>query len=263
MELELASQKMNSMIRRRIEGVRPKAEPQGPEKDGGRLNTGTAILAFKYRDGVMMTADRQVTGWRKIVSDSYRKIDVISPYSLAACTGTVAEIQLVYDIYNELHDDFCSRTNGEPSLGTQVKILKSILRNLWLGFGYLDASFIFAGFDSGAKKSVIMSLSQSSMVLPLFAADGSGWNEVSGVMNQYFRAHTPEDIDFEEAVRLALQAEREAGKGDPYVSDATVVPPSIAYVAENGVHELSDDEVREALRTIDKERKVKRGRARK
>jgi proteasome beta subunit len=255
----MASDELKSRIRTRLGTISPNAIQN--IKTG--LSTGTAICAFKYRDGVMVAADRQVTGGRKIVGANAKKIETVGPYSLMAATGLVAMIQLIYDIYNDSRSFFCSRTGTEPSIRTQVKILKSLLREVWFAFGDTASSFIFCGYDVESDRKFIIQLDECSTAMDIFAAAGSGGRDAGAVLDEFFRTHVPEEVDVTDALRLALRAQRRAGSEDPYVSHPLLAVPTVMVINKGGVTELDDETVMLAYEKIDAERSVRRGNSRK
>ena len=57
----------------------------------GPVNVGTSVFAFKYKDGVMIAADTQISaGWLK--HKDYKRIVPLGEEAVLACSGEMSDL---------------------------------------------------------------------------------------------------------------------------------------------------------------------------
>ncbi|MDO8516386.1 MAG: hypothetical protein Q7S28_03990, partial [bacterium] len=184
--------------------------------------TGTVIVAFKYKDGVIMAADSQVSWGSKIFKYGFRKIVPVSICSAVGFAGSVADVQYIMEVYEQMLERFEFRTESTPLIGNQITMFKRLLRIFGQVYGgYLSYQFIFAGAyptkDPDERILVEFDSGGSRFTHKDFAVIGSGTLEAKAELERYFQMHPPSELSLNKAVTLALEAIIASGANDLYV----------------------------------------------
>lgn len=219
---------------------------------------GTTVLAFHFRDGVLMAGDRRATAGNVIVTDRIEKVLELDGTSLLAIAGVPA---VAFEMARTLQTSFeyYRRSQLQPlSLPARVRALARLLRdNLPMtlqGIGVVAP--LFAGLDTSVKPA----RPQIYFYDPLgaqfqaagFAASGSGSGTIRSVLSHQERFGSPRPAELERrgAVRLALQllmtaAEHDSATGG--VSPDQARYATIKVLTADGVAEVGEGEQKEAL----------------
>ena len=198
----------------------------------GKKNVGTktVIMSFLYKDGIMIAADRQVTGGYKIVRKNFPKIFRASAFSAVSFCGTVSMAQIVAKIFKNVLASTKFRIEEEVPVRGQIRELEELMQTLGLYMGEIGVELHFAGLDIKTGRPHLLEIFEDGCVLrpdSPFIADGSGGIEAKTKLTDYFKTRNPREMEFDEAMRLALQtiqmcAESDAGVGDPRLQGATL-----------------------------------------
>lgn len=219
---------------------------------------GTTVLAFHFRDGVLMAGDRRATAGNVIVTDRIEKVLELDGTSLLAIAGVPA---VAFEMARTLQTSFeyYRRSQLQPlSLPARVRALARLLRdNLPMTLQGVGAvAPVFAGLDATVKPA----RPQIYFYDPLgaqfqatgFAASGSGSGTIRSVLShqERFGSPRPAELDRRGAVRLALQllmtaAEHDSATGG--VSPEQARYATIKVLTPDGVAEVGEDQQREAL----------------
>lgn len=76
-----------AFAKRKIEEEAKKIFSLAGKRKKAKLETGTVIMSFLYKDGIMIGADRQVSGGTKIVRTNFPKITRISSCAALSFCG--------------------------------------------------------------------------------------------------------------------------------------------------------------------------------
>lgn len=220
-----------TFARRRVEEEAKRIFSLAGKRKTGKLETGTVIMSFLYKDGVMIAADRQVSGWTKIARTNFPKITKISSYSAISFCGSVVMAQAVAKIYADILASIKFRIDEDVSIPGQIKILEGMMQQLGILFDFdIGAMFHFIGIDPKTGKAYLLEFCDDGAALKpdcTVLADGSGGTEARTTLKNFFEANDFKKLEFEEAAKLAIKtvrisAEADAGVGDPRLQSATL-----------------------------------------
>ncbi|OGM90861.1 hypothetical protein A3A20_00020 [Candidatus Wolfebacteria bacterium RIFCSPLOWO2_01_FULL_45_19] len=233
-------------FRERIETRLGKVLRPQTHKNARRSNT--VILALKYRDGVILAADRRTTTGDHVYSDTSNKITKLSPFSAVGHSGTCAAINWIMEIYKLELDALRAKAQEEIPLANQVRlfsnivsIVSSILPDDFYSY------FLMVGFDEIKKRTAIIEIDWylgDKFPHKSFGAIGSGSPEALGVLKDWFltEQRTIQETDEKQALRVTLKALK-AAAGEVHVSPPELSPPNIVIFTDKDCHSLSEDEV--------------------
>lgn len=207
------------------------AHAKKPAIPPGAIESGTAIVALKYKDGVVIGADRQTSCGDKIFSHDFKKIRMVSQQTALGGAGYAYMLQIVNDVFAEALASVLHKTDGSQlPIVNQAKLLKRIIRQLSLQLGGLGTDFIFAGANRDTEETIIVRFDQVGglYVIDAFTAIGSGGDEAITTLRNAFGRRKPwaSDLTKDAAVKLAIEA-LIASAEDVYVGHPKIDPPLI------------------------------------
>ncbi len=196
-----------------------------------RLETGTVIMSFLYKDGVIIAADRQVTGGSKIIRTNFPKISRVSSCSALSFCGSVNMAQIVSRVYANLLSTIKFRIDEEVPILGQIKIFEEMMQQLALLLDFdIGTMFHFSGLDRTTGRTYLLEFYEDGAIVKPdapYIAEGSGGTEARTTLKSFFAAKNFKDLSLEEALRLAIStirisAEADAGVGDPRLQSSTL-----------------------------------------
>jgi proteasome beta subunit len=211
-------------------------------------NTGTTILALRFDNGVtdqgiMLAADRQVTGYHSVMSDECVKIERITGSSALLSCGLVSSGQLVEDALKVHCRSFNEMTGYELSIRGQLQFAANLAREASAWYGWDNWSFggILAGAEVDESFSLYGIGDDGARDAPAhFTADGSGFRYARTVLQMRWRP----GLSHQEALRIAMEALYYAGRNDLHTSDIRTTTPTAASVMTSGLSFIDDGVVR-------------------
>lgn len=224
----------------KFEGQRsPGSVPRTQE----RRHTGTTILAMHFDKGLMLAADRQVTGYSAVMSDECVKIERITDGSALLACGLVSSSQLIGDALKVHCRSFNEMTGYDLSLRGQLQFASNLSRESCAWYGWENWSFggILAGVEVDETFSLYGIGDDGARENPAhFTTDGSGFRYARTVLQMRWKP----GLAHEEALRIAMEALYYAGRNDLFTSDIRTTTPSAASVMMDGFSFIVDDAVR-------------------
>ncbi|CAI2719661.1 proteasome subunit alpha [Nitrospina watsonii] len=226
-------------------------EPGGPV-DASQLLHGTTVLAFHYKDGVVVAGDRRATAGNAIMYDRCDKVIPIDDYSLMAIAGVPAT---AFEMARILSHNFeYYRRSQLQSLSTEGKIraLSKLLKdNMGMAIQGVGAvSPIFASYDIKEEKPYIYfyDILGAQFEIRTHTATGSGSPVIRGVLEHedLWGARPLAERDFKEASTLAVRLLQTAGQFDSATGQGRPddrIYPVVASITEEGYRFLPDDEM--------------------
>jgi len=155
--------------------------------------TGTTIIAFKYRDGVIVAADSRTSSGRYIDSRMTDKLTQITPNIFCCRSGSASSTQLIARHAERISKLYSIQEETRPSVYKTANLIKNIIyRNK-----QLLASIIVAGYsDEGEiyKIGVCGTITKENISL-----GGSGSAFIYGFCDSEYK----EDMELQEAVDFA------------------------------------------------------------
>lgn len=151
------------------------------------LATATTILAFKYRDGVLVAGDRRATAGNMVMYDRTDKVLEIDRHSVMAIAGVPAT---AYEMVRILEHSFkyyrrtqLQELSFEGKLRAVSKLLKDNVAAALSGTGAVAP--IFAGYDAGqeAAKIYFYDILGAEFEGVEYAVSGSGSPTIRGILH--------------------------------------------------------------------------------
>ncbi|MCF8719287.1 proteasome subunit alpha [Nitrospina gracilis] len=228
------------------------APEKGNPVDVSQLVHGTTVLAFHYKNGVVVAGDRRATAGNAIMYDRCDKVIPIDDYSLMAIAGVPAT---AFEMARILSHNFeYYRRSQLQSLSTEGKIraLSKLLKdNMGMAIQGVGAvSPIFASYDLKEKKPYIYfyDLLGANFEIRTHTATGSGSPVIRGVLEHenLWGSRPLAERDFKEASMLAVRLLQTAGQFDSATGQGRPddkIYPVVASITEDGYHFLEDAEM--------------------
>lgn len=223
-----------------------------PEIDKTSLTQGTTVLAFHYRDGVLVAGDRRATAGNAIMYERCDKVIPIDEYSLMAIAGVPAT---AFEMARVLSHNFeYYRRSQLQSLSTEGKVraLSRLLKdNMGLamqGVGAVSPIFATYNLKSDAPMIYFYDLLGAQFEIRTHTATGSGSPVIRGVLeHEDLWGQKPlSQRSQEEASQLAIRLLQTAGRFDSATGQARPddnIFPIIACITAKGYRFLPEEEV--------------------
>jgi len=230
----------------------PKAVAGLAAIDKTHLLQGTTVMAFHFRDGVIVAGDRRATAGNSIMYDRCDKVIPIDDYSLMAIAGVPAT---AFEMARVLSHNFeYYRRSQMQSLSTEGKIrsLSKLLKdNMGLAMQGVGAvSPIFASYDVRTAKPCIYfyDILGAQFEVQTHTATGSGSPVIRGILEyeDLWGAQKLAQRDLKEAAQLAIRLLQTAGQFDSATGQARPedkIYPIIASITEQGYRFMPEDEL--------------------
>lgn len=228
-----------------------KLEGMGPV-DRASLTHGTTVLAFHFKDGIIVAGDRRATAGNAIMYERCDKVIPIDDYSLMAIAGVPAT---AFEMARVLSHNFeYYRRSQLQSLSTEGKVralsrlLKDNVAMAMQGVGAVSP--IFASYDLKSRTPYIYfyDILGAQFEIRTHTATGSGSPIIRGVLEHedIWGAQPLADRDFESAAQLAIRLLQTAGQFDSATGRARPedrIFPTLASITAEGYRFLPDEEV--------------------
>ncbi|NJN69472.1 MAG: proteasome subunit alpha [Nitrospira sp.] len=217
------------------------------------LITATTILAFKYRDGVLVAGDRRATAGNMVMYDRTDKVLEIDRHSVMAIAGVPAT---AYEMARILEHSFkyYRRTQlQELSFEGKLRALSTLLKQnvpaALAGTGAVAP--IFAGYDTEQETAKIYfyDILGAEFEGVEYAVSGSGSPTIRGILHylntwgEQPLSTMPEEQAAIQALRLLTSAAEFDSATGGVNRDANLYPV-IKFIAVGGVRTMADPQLR-------------------
>lgn len=220
---------------------------------GQDLTTATTILAFKYRDGVLVAGDRRATAGNMVMYDRTDKVLEIDRHSVMAIAGVPAT---AYEMARILEHSFkyyrrtqLQELSFEGKLRALSKLLKENVPAALAGTGAVAP--IFAGFDAehDAAKIYFYDILGAEFEGVEYAVSGSGSPTIRGILHyvntwgeQPLNAMPEEQATIQALRLLTSAAEFDSATGG--VNRDANLYPVVKFITKSGVGTMPDSQLR-------------------
>ncbi|MBL8036724.1 MAG: proteasome subunit alpha [Nitrospira sp.] len=220
---------------------------------GQALTTATTILAFKYREGVLVAGDRRATAGNMVMYDRTDKVLEIDRHSVMAIAGVPAT---AYEMARILEHSFkyyrrtqLQELSFEGKLRALSKLLKENVPAALAGTGAVAP--IFAGYDAEqeAAKIYFYDILGAEFEGVEYAVSGSGSPTIRGILHylntwgeQPLSATTEEQATVQALRLLTSAAEFDSATGG--VNREAGLYPVVKLITSDGVTTVSDSHLR-------------------
>ena len=212
----------------------------------GGIKTGTVIMSFLYGNGIMIGADRQVTGGTKIVRNNFSKIVQVSPFSAISFCGQVIMAQAVAQIYKRLLSEIKFRIDEVSPLQCQIQTIEKIMLLLGVETGFDSGVLIhLAAMDMKKKLPYLLEFyDDGSAFKPdeTYISEGSGGTEARTTLKNHFKVSDYKQLNADDAARLALKTIQISAEGDSGVGDPRIFGATLATIDANDGFSFIDQE---------------------
>jgi proteasome beta subunit len=213
---------------------------------------GTTVLAFHFKDGVIVAGDRRATAGNNIMYEECDKVIPIDDYTLMAIAGVPATAFEMARILTHNFEYYRRSQMQTMSVEGKIRALSKLLKeNVGMAVQGLGVvSPIFATYDLKLKKAAIhfYDMLGADFKISTHTATGSGSPTIRGILEH-------EDIwgekplverSEQDAVTLAIRLLYTAAQFDSATGKARPeddIFPTVSLVTEAGYRFLSDQEL--------------------
>jgi len=199
--------------------------------------TGTTCIGLKYKDGVMLAADRRATTY-KIASDKMIKIFEVSKNAVSTIAGEAASAQLFMRYLASEVKLLELKKERRAKISEIASILNSVQYSAVRSQGSVVAS-ILGGYGEKGAKLFDMSPDGTMSDNEEYLADGSGSLWAKGVLDDDFR----ENLSEKEAIDLLERCFKVAFKNDNASGGGFIVK----VVTKDGIREVERKVIKSEL----------------
>jgi proteasome beta subunit len=225
----------------------------GAAGNGQEFTSATTILAFKYRDGVLVAGDRRATSGNMVMYDRTDKVLELDRHSVLAIAGVPAT---AYEMARILEHSFkyyrrtqLQELSFEGKLRALSKLLKENVAAALAGTGAVVP--VFAGYDTeqGTAKIYFYDILGAEFEGVEYAVSGSGSPTIRGILHYLntwgerpLGALSEEEATIQALRLLTSAAEFDSATGG--VNRETNLYPVIKLISQDGVRALPDGQLK-------------------
>lgn len=234
----------------------PLTRKRGNPRDGLKtLRTGTTIVGFKFKNGVLLAADRRTMWGSKIVSHDTVKVESVSRVTGIGCAGLVSDGQYIKNLLGQVNRSFRLRAGVPLTIRGQANYVASLLHEAYsYGFPF-ELEMIICGFNFFGSFEIFEILEDGCLADKDFTVVGSGTWDALHVLEERKRSIANSSLVLEDAVSLAVDAIYNSGEHDSGTSPVTATLPSVAIVTSGGFDYVEEKVIQSARRQVLKRRK--------
>jgi proteasome beta subunit len=225
---------------------------------------GTTIVAIAFAGGVLLAGDRRATMGNIIASRDIEKVfpaDDWSAVGIAGTAGIAIEMVRLFQVELEHYEKI---EGNQLSLDGKANRLAAMIRgNLGMAMQGLAVVPLFAGFDPSTTHGRIWSYDVTGGRYEEhgYHSVGSGSLFARGALKKLYH----DDIDAEQAVRLAIEALYDAADDDSATGGPDLtrsIWPIVNVITSAGQRRIPDEEIGDVVRALVADRMTNPGGAR-
>lgn len=220
---------------------------------GQEMTNATTILAFKYRDGVLVAGDRRATAGNMVMYDRTDKVLEIDRHSVLAIAGVPAT---AYEMVRVLEHSFkyyrrtqLQELSFEGKLRAVSKLLKENVAAALSGTGAVVPVFAGYDFEQGTAKIFFYDILGAEFEGVEYAVSGSGSPTIRGILHYVntwgerpLVALTEEEATIQALRLLTSAAEFDSATGG--VNREANLYPIVKLITQEGVRMVPDDRLK-------------------
>ena len=234
-------------------GHYPQKVPSGIFKNKAlEIPQGTTVLAFHYKDGIIVAGDRRATAGNAIMYDRCDKVIPIDDYSLMAIAGVPATAFEMARVLSHNFEYYRRSQLRAMSTEGKVRALSRLLKdNVAMALqGVGGVSPLFAIYDKEQEKAFLYfyDMLGAEFQILTHVATGSGSPMIKGVLeheNLWGSSPLGERSE-EEATSLSIRLLQTAAQFDSATGQARPedkLYPIVAKITKDGYQFISDNEM--------------------
>ncbi len=260
---------MSSLADRILDSVLPRPDPSTKLsiRGGGAaflgkhdskdqlLRTGTTVLGFKYKKGILFAADRKTSaGYLNIFSLDTIKIEQVASHTAIGCAGIVADTQFLEQVLKEANSGFRSQYRFSLSVEGQANYIVNMCRNFRFNIDPwsmgLNIVAVIGGMDFSGDFEIFEISGEGSLYKKDFTVVGSGTDYARGVLKENRKSLIGRSLGLQESMMVAVKAIYRAGEEDNGTSDIRVATPSIVTITKSGVKFIKTESVKKIVNMV-------------
>lgn len=201
-----------------------------------RVLHGTATVAIKFKEGVVLAADKRATAGYYIAHKKVKKIAKIDDRAALTIAGLVADAQMLADMVKAEVEYYKLSANKDLMIRSMASILSNIIFSRSRILPYI-VQLIVAGYDTEPR---IYTLDWFGTITEeKYVATGSGSPMAISIIESSYR----EDLSLKEAVSIVVKAINAAMKRDVASGEGI----DVVAVTKDGYKEFSKEELNKIL----------------
>lgn len=170
--------------------------------ENNKLKTGTTTVGIKFKDGIILAADRRATAGNYIVDKSCEKVFNITEDMALTMAGAVSDAQLLVKLIKaELQLRFL-KTNRKPTVKEAANLLSSMIYQNARSYFSGGTHFLLGGKDNSGYHLYDLFVDGSIIEIKDFVSSGSGSVIAWGVLETSYE----DDMEIGEAKKLAMKS---------------------------------------------------------
>ena len=222
------------------------------------LPIATTILAFKYRDGVLVAGDRRATAGNMVMYDRTDKVLEIDRHSVLAIAGVPAT---AYEMVRILEHSFkyyrrtqLQELSFDGKLRAVSKLLKENVAAALAGTGAVVPVFAGYDFEQGSAKIYFYDILGAEFEGVEYAVSGSGSPTIRGILHylntwgeQPLSQLTEEQATIQALRLMTSAAEFDSATGG--VNRETNLYPVVKLITQDGLRTIPDSTLKPLFET--------------
>jgi 20S proteasome subunit beta 5 len=165
-----------------------------------KFNKGTTTLAFKFKDGIIVSVDSRATMGNHISSQNVHKVIQINPVLLGTMAGGAADCQYWERNLGKECRLYELRNGRRITVAAASKLLANVMSS-YRGYG-LSMGTMIIGWDVETGPQLYYVDDDGTRLKGKYFSVGSGSTYAYGVLDNYWR----ENLTVEEAIDLGKRA---------------------------------------------------------
>ncbi|MHA1268495.1 MAG: proteasome subunit beta [Candidatus Helarchaeota archaeon] len=200
----------------------------------------TTTIGIKYKDGIILAADRQVSSENFVASKYGEKIYQLDKNIGITIAGLVADaVNLVERLKAEYKLYYLSKKR-QISIDTASQLASKIFYSMFRGGRPLFTQILLGGITDIPKLYVIDP--SGGMIEDNFISTGSGSQIAYGTLENGYKP----DLTEEEAIKLAYRALKAAVERNPYTGGKA----EVVIISKKGFRKIEDEKLLEIVNEV-------------
>ncbi len=199
-----------------------------------KLSTGTTTVGIRYKNGVILVADRRASMGYLVAHKNFHKIYKITEDIGMTMSGSVGHAQKILQLVRSEMESYEIRKGKKPS----VRACASLMSNVLFNYG-LYVQLLVAGKDDKGYHLYTLT-PDGANVEDEYIASGSGSVVAYGVLEDKYS----KDMEEKEAIKVAARAVKAAINRDIYTGDGL----DVMVINDKGARHLSEQEISDILK---------------
>ena len=202
----------------------------------------TTTIGIKYKDGVILAADRQVSSENFVASRYGEKIYQLDKKIGVTIAGLVADaINLVERLQAEFKLYFFNK-NRPISIEAASQLASKIFYEMFRGGRPFLTQILMGGFSDDNKPKLYVIDPSGGKIEEEFISTGSGSQIAYGTLENGYKKGLTENY----AIKLSLEAINASVIRNPYTGGK----PEIAIISKNGFKKLNEKELKSIIEEV-------------